>query len=265
MVAAPGIGGQESRPRAYARIALGLEAPNFRVRQHVTGLFYAPLILFADLDGDGQEEMVVISHEQVWGFDPATGQRTFYAAYGPQIRTYTATVAAVKLRPQDRCPALVMINPFLPGLKAVRQDGRSGASELWKVVIGGKEDQYQKRVTLAPAGPALVYDLESDGRHTILASIRNERGDGQERLAPPFGADVAAQVDDQADTAQRGDGPRPAQVLLLAAAPAVQEEHARRRGRRRARRQQRAVEELLLDGDLHPLSAVGHTAPPGCT
>ena len=56
-----------------------------------------------------------------------------------------------------------MINPNLPGLKAVGQDGKTKASELWKVVIGGTEDQYQNRVSLAPAGPVLVYDLENDG------------------------------------------------------------------------------------------------------
>jgi hypothetical protein len=160
----------------------GLDRPHFRIRRHVTGVFYAPLILFADLDGDGSQEMVVISHEQVWAFDPRTGRQTFYAAYGPAIRTYSATIAAVKLRPKDRCPALVMINPFIPGLKAVRQDGKTAARELWKVVIGPREDQYQGRVTIAPAGPGLVYELEGAGRYLVLASIQNEHGDGKGHL-----------------------------------------------------------------------------------
>jgi hypothetical protein len=160
----------------------GLDRPHFRVRQHVTGVFYAPLILFADLDGDGKPEMVVISHEQIWAFDPRTGKPTFYAAYASSIRTYSATIAAIKLRPQDACPALVMINPHLPGLRAVRQDGKTFARELWKVVVGGKEDQYQKHVTIAPAGPDLVYDLENDGRFQVLASIKNEHGDGKTHL-----------------------------------------------------------------------------------
>ena len=184
----------------------GLEHPHFEVRQHVTGVIYSPIFLFADLDGDGQRELVVISHEQIWAFDPRTGQQSFYAAYGPQIRTYWATVAAVKLQPQDRHPALVMINPHLPGLKAIEQDGKTFARELWKVVVGGSEDQYQKRVTIAPAGPGLVYDLENNGRHVILVSIQNEHGDGQghlvvfvartgERLAESADAQVLA-VDD---------------------------------------------------------------------
>ncbi len=160
----------------------GLARPHFRVRQQVTDVFYSPLILIADLDGDGRDEMVVVSHEQLWAFDSTNGGQTLYAAYGSSIRTYMATVAVVKLRPEDATPALVMINPSLPGLKAVSQDGKTFARELWKVVIGGVEDQYQKRVTVAPAGTSLVYDLDGDGRYTILAAIKNEHGDGQTRL-----------------------------------------------------------------------------------
>jgi hypothetical protein len=160
----------------------GIDKPHDRIRQHITGVFYAPLILFADLDGDGRAEMVVISHEQIWAFDPERGRQTFYSGHGPSIRTYMATVAAIKLQPNDVCPALVMINPHLPGLRAVQQDGKTFARQLWKVVVGGKEDQYQKHVTIAPAGPALVYDLQNDGRYQILASIKNEHGDGQTHL-----------------------------------------------------------------------------------
>src|SRR5262245_7637596 len=175
----PGPHGGDVRLVSFER---GLVQPHFRVRQHVTGVFYSPIFLFADLDGDGQDELVVIGHEQIWGFDPYGGSQKFYAAYGPSIRNYLATVAAVKLQPGDARPALVMINPSLPGLKAVAQDGKSSAHELWKVVIGGKEDQYQKLVTVGPAGTSLVYDLNRDGRNVVLVSIKNEHGDGESRL-----------------------------------------------------------------------------------
>src|SRR5262245_24759551 len=160
----------------------GLDRPNFRVRQHITGVLYSPLILIADLDGDGREDVGVISHEQIWAFDPLTGRQTFHAAYAPSIRTYMATVAVVKLQPADACPALVMINPSLPGLKAISQDGKTFARELWKVVVGGTEDQYQKHVTVVPAGTSLVYDLDNDGHYLVLASIKNEHGDGAAHL-----------------------------------------------------------------------------------
>src|SRR5439155_11503751 len=76
----------------------GLDQPHFRIRQHVTGVFYSPLILVADLDGDGREELVVVSHEQIWAFDPTSGKQTFHAAYAPAIRTYMATAPVVKLK-----------------------------------------------------------------------------------------------------------------------------------------------------------------------
>jgi hypothetical protein len=50
---------------------------------------------------------------------------------------------------------------------------RGFARELWQVVVGGKEDQYQKNVTITPAGPGLVYDLENDGSYLVLANIKN--------------------------------------------------------------------------------------------
>jgi hypothetical protein len=75
-----------------------------------------------------------------------------------------------------------MINPSLPGLKAVSQDGKMIARELWKVVVGGAEDQYQKRVTVAPAGTSLVYDPNNDGHPLVLASIKNEHGAGGTHL-----------------------------------------------------------------------------------
>lgn len=160
----------------------GLDNPNFRIRQHVTGVFYSPLILIVDLDGDGQEEMAVLGHEQLWAFDTLAGQQKLHASYSNSIRTYMATVAAIPLQPADTCPALVMINPSLPGLKAVSQDGRTFARELWKVVIGGEEDQYQKRVTITAAGSSLVYDPDGSGRYLMMATIHNEHGDGQDYL-----------------------------------------------------------------------------------
>ena len=93
------------------------------------------------------------------------------------IRTYMATIASVKLSPADPHPSLVMINPHIPGLEAVRQDGRSAATTLWKVVVGGKEDQYQSAIRIVPGGPDVVSDLDGDGRYELLASITNEHGD----------------------------------------------------------------------------------------
>src|SRR5262249_58328067 len=115
-------------------------------RVHVPGDFYSPIMLFDDLDGDGAVEMAVISHEALWSFDTETGRQEFAARYAPMIRTYNATVASVKLATSDPRPSLVMINPHLPGLEAVRQDGQSQATRIWKVVIGGTGGPYQSAV-----------------------------------------------------------------------------------------------------------------------
>lgn len=173
---------EQGGPVRLVTFERGLDQPNFRIRKQIIGVFYAPLILFADIDGDGVDEMAIISHEQIWAFDPRSGGQTFYAAYGPSIRTYMATIAAIKLQPEDTRPSLVMINPSIPGLKAVRQDGKTAATELWKAVIGAKDDQYQKLVTVSPAGASLVYDLDRVGRYIIFASIKNEHGDGKTHL-----------------------------------------------------------------------------------
>jgi hypothetical protein len=161
--------------------AEGLERPHFHIRRFVEGTLYSPLMLFADMDADGRDEMVVISHEELWIFDPASGQQKSHSQYSPTIRTYSAGIAAVRLAPGDRFPSLVMINPHIPGLKAVRQDGRT-ATTLWKVVVGAKEDQYQGDVRIEPAGPDPVYDLTGRGGYALVASVTNERGDGGQRL-----------------------------------------------------------------------------------
>lgn len=160
----------------------GLDRPRFHIRRFVEGGLYAPLILFADLDADGAAEMVVISHEEIWTFDPATGAQKFNARYGPSIRTYVSTIAVVKLAPGDTHPSLVMINPMIPGLRAVRLDGKSRAETLWKVVVGPLEDQYQPAVKIAPGGADVAYDLNGDGRYHLAASVFNERGDGKQHL-----------------------------------------------------------------------------------
>ena len=160
----------------------GLDRPHFRIRKFLPGDFYSPLMLFDDVDADGAVEMVVISHEALWTFDTTKGEQELTGRYAPMIRTYYASIASVKLSPADRYPALVMINPHLPGLEAVRQDGKSETSRLWKAVVGGKEDQYQAAIRITPGGADVVADLDGDGRPEVLASITNEHGDQLQHL-----------------------------------------------------------------------------------
>src|SRR5262249_49592865 len=185
-VASPSSGQTPPAPHAgnarFVSFETGLDRPHFRIRHDLPGDFYSPLMLFDDLDADGALEMAVISHEALWSFDTENGRQEFSARYAPMIRTYLAAIASVKLSRADPNPSLVMINPHLPGLEAVRQDGRSRASRLWKVVVGGREDQYQSAIRIAPGAPDVVADLDGDGRFEALASITNEHGDRSQHL-----------------------------------------------------------------------------------
>ncbi|MCC7264534.1 MAG: hypothetical protein IT369_18635, partial [Candidatus Latescibacteria bacterium] len=113
----------------------GVAHPTIRFHAHEEGTIYAPLHLIADMDGDGRAEMVMLSHEQLWVYDLETSQRRWYGQWNPRIiRTYWAHTAALPLK-AGQPPALLMINPHLPGLKVVEQDGQT-ARERWRVVVG---------------------------------------------------------------------------------------------------------------------------------
>ena len=199
----------------------GLDRPHFRIRQALPGDFYSPLMLFDDLDADGAVEMAVISHEALWSFDTETGRQKFTARYAPMIRTYMAAIASVKLSPADPHPSLVMINPHIPGLEAVRQDGRSRTSILWKVVVGEKEDQYQSAIRIVPGGPDVVSDLDGDGRYEILASITNEHGDRSKHLVvfdASTGGRLAETGDERVLSVDDLDGDGHPEVLLQGSA-----------------------------------------------
>lgn len=183
-----GAGGREMVCEGWVfSFERGPAQPTVRFHVREEGTIYAPLHLFADMDQDGQPEMVMISHEQIWIYDLATGQRKMYGPWTPQmIRTYWALAAALPLRPGER-PALLMINPHLPGLKVVAQDGRT-AWEKWKAVVGPREDQYQTQVKIVGGAPDPFLDLDGDGEIEMLAAVTNEHGDGRTYLVI-FGAD----------------------------------------------------------------------------
>ena len=122
----------------------GLESPHLMFHAEEVGVIYAPLHLFADMNGDGRDDMVMISHEEIWVYDLFTGRKLMQSKSGPQIRTYWAATAAIRLH-DGELPSLIMINPMIPGVQLVTQDGKTAASR-WKRVIGGVEDQYQSRV-----------------------------------------------------------------------------------------------------------------------
>ena len=158
----------------------GLERPKLRFRTEEVGTIYAPLHLLADMDGDGHNDMVMISHEEVWVYDLASGEKKMQSSWGPQIRTYWAATAVESLHPGDP-PALLMINPMIPGVQVVAIDGKEMVRQ-WKRVVGDLENQYQKKVQIDKGAPDPFVDLNGDGALEILAAVTNEHGDGRTHL-----------------------------------------------------------------------------------
>jgi hypothetical protein len=138
-----------------------------------------------------------------------------YANWGPQIRTYWALIGAMPLK-RGELPSLLMINPMLPGLKVVSQDGKT-AGEKWKVVVGAVENQYQHEVKIGGGAPDPFIDLDGDGQIEMMAAITNEHGDNKTYLAI-FGADNGARLFDAPDlmvlAAQDLDGDGRLEVFL---------------------------------------------------
>lgn len=193
----------------------GLDEPVLRFEAHETGTIYAPLHLLADMNGDGSRDMVMISHEAMWVYDLDSGNRITHSVWGPQIRTYWASTGAVSLAPGE-LPSLLMINPMIPGVQVVTQDGVTARSR-WKVVVGQREDQYQTQVQVTRAAPDPFVDLDGDGTIEILAAVTNEHGDGKTHLVV-FRASDGARLCDIADwqvvTVDELDGQASPEILI---------------------------------------------------
>src|ERR1041385_8832646 len=193
----------------------GVENPVLRFKAEEFGVIYAPVHLIADMDGDGHPEMVMLSHEQIWLFDLETSRKKAYYTWQPQIRSYMAQAAAVRLKPGE-LPSLLMINQSIPGLEVIAQDGKT-ATRKWKVVVGQKEDQYQQLVQIEAGAPDPFIDLNADGSTEIVAAVLNEHGDNRTHLVI-FGADDGKRLFDQPDltflTADDSDGDGVPEALL---------------------------------------------------
>jgi|GEM_PF-1081367 len=155
----------------------GPDQPTQRFHARATGTVYAGQHLFADADGDGQDEFVMIAHQQMWLFNPETGEQKGYLQWQPQIRSYRSLLALAPLN-EGEPPAQLEINYMIPGVQVIQQDGHR-ATRLWKAVVAPKEDQYQVAVKVGAAAPDPFIDMDGDGVPEILATVTNEHGDGK--------------------------------------------------------------------------------------
>ena len=210
------FGGNTALGRGYVwSFEKGLDNPTLRFQASEEGTIYAPLQLIADMNGDGGADMVMISHEAMWVYDLASGKRLMQGSWGPSIRTYWAATAAVPLAAGE-LPSLLMINPFIPGVQVVTQDGATARSK-WKQVVGDKENQYQAKVKIDRAAPDPFVDLDGDGQIEILAAVTNEHGDDKSHLVI-FGSRTGVRLFDGSDlrviTVDELDDSAPCEVFL---------------------------------------------------
>ena len=193
----------------------GLEKPNRRFHVNEVGMIYAPLHLFADMNADGKQDMVMISHEQVWVYDLESGKKIAEASWGSRIRTYWANTAAVTLEKGQR-PSLLMINPMIPGVQVVDQRGKRFVRR-WKRVIGGIENQYQAKVQINKGAPDPFVDLDGDGDLEILVSVTNEHKDERTNLVI-FTANDGRRIYDMPNTevltVDELDGKSPPEIII---------------------------------------------------
>ena len=162
----------------------GPAKPTVRFKKRDDGMVYAPIHAFADIDGDGQVDMLMIGHEQLWAYDLKTQEPKFRTTWRPEgrIRSYSATVGVMPLK-RGELPSLLLITPHMPGVEVVKQDGKGKSSILWKKVVHPTEDQYQLESENRAGAPNPFMDLDGDGELEIMASITNEHKDDKTRLA----------------------------------------------------------------------------------
>jgi hypothetical protein len=192
--------------------------PTVRFKKQDDGMVYAPLHAFADIDGDGQVEMLMVGHEQLWAYDLKTQQPKFRTTWRPEgrIRSYSATICVLPLK-RGELPSLLVISPHIPGVEVVRQDGKGRSSVVWKKLVYPYEYQYQTDVKIAPGAPNPFMDLDNDGELEIMASITNEHKDDKTHLVI-FGADTGERRFDEPGISILGvddlDGDGRPEVLL---------------------------------------------------
>lgn len=215
----PWSGGEEEAWFHLFSFEKGCARPTKRFYAYEKAMIYAPIHVFVDVDGDGEIEFVMLSHEQMWAWDIKTGKRKFYTTWLPQrrrIRSYMSYSAMMPLKP-GQLPSLLEISSHIPGVEVVTQDGNGHSKLLWRKLVWRIEHQYQQEVKIVNGAPNPFMDIDGDGRIEIMASVTNEHKDGLQHLVI-WGADYGDRLFDEPNITVLGvddlDGDGKPELLL---------------------------------------------------
>ncbi len=149
-------------------------------RRHILWMddFFHPTVLAADIDGDGEEELIITKLSSVFVFDPATGlmkNQCRWSSGGAPRRNY----GLFQVRDIDgdgRLDMLIMSYVVSRHIAVVEHDGEGGLQNRWDRFIEHvyPNDECELRYSVNSC-----CDVDRDGRLEIVTSIFNERRDGR--------------------------------------------------------------------------------------
>ena len=153
-------------------------ARNGRVRTLHTDDMYHPALFIADMDNDGEEEIVVTKLCGIYQFSPATlalKKSYTWLSDGRRLRNY-GLFQAVDVNNDGRLEVVVLASLVARHLAVVGNDGAGNLSVWWDRYI---EMIYPTDTTEVRWVMNSVADVNGDGRPEIAVSLFNTRGDGR--------------------------------------------------------------------------------------
>ena len=172
-------------------------ARNGRVRTLHTDDMYHPALFIADMDNDGEEEIVVTKLCGIYQFSPATlalKKSYTWLSDGRRLRNY-GLFQAVDVNNDGRLEVVVLASLVARHLAVVGNDGAGNLSVWWDRYI---EMIYPTDTTEVRWVMNSVADVNGDGRPEIAVSLFNTRGDGRwwSEIIDPLDGRLLAELPD---------------------------------------------------------------------
>lgn len=149
-------------------------------RKHMLWMddFYHPSLLAADIDGDGNDELIVTKLSAVYVFDVLTGQLKNLCVWesgGSRKRNYGLFLAQ-DLTGNGKPDLVVMAHLVSRHIAVLNNDGSGSFTNAWDRFIEHiyPSDEKELRYIFSPCE-----DIDGDGRLEMVVSIFNEHGDNR--------------------------------------------------------------------------------------